>query len=255
MAGVLVLTGVCLRALIEPVSRARRDVHATMSSKSLPAATAQGVSFAVLGGFRSVAADLAWLRAYVAWERRDAPGTESLLHLATALDGRSLSFWLNGARMMAYDFPAWQIDEAGGFALVPPAEQKRITATQAQRALSFLETAMTYFPANAALWIERANIELNRLDDPASAAESYRRASEQPDAPYYPARLHAELLRRLGKKTEALAWLVKLYPRLPKHLEAAASGLVLTRIRVLEVELSVAPEKRFSVLDSDSSVP
>ena len=255
MVGVLVLTGLCLRALIEPVSRARRDVHATMSSNSLPAATAQGVSFAVLGGFRLVAADLVWLRAYLAWESRDAPAAESLLNLATTLDGRSLCFWVNGARMMAYDFPAWQIDDAGGYTVISVAEQKRITAMQARRALSYLERAMIYFPANAALWIERANIELNRLDDPAAAAESYRRASEQPDAPYYPARLHAELLRRLGKKAEALAWLVTLYPRLPKHLEAAASGLVLTRIRVLEVELSIAPEKRFSVLDSDSSVP
>jgi hypothetical protein len=191
----------------------------------------------------------------VAWETRDAPATESLLNLATALDGRSLCFWLNGARMMAYDFPVWQIDDAGGCAVVLPAEQKRITATQARRALSFLETGMTYFPTSAALWIERANIELNRLDDSASAAESYRRASEQPDAPYYPARLHAELLRRLGRKAEALVWLVNLYPRLPKHLEAAAADLVLKRIRILEAELSIASEKRFSILDSDTVVP
>ena len=226
-----------------------------MNFDSMSAATVQGVSFGVLGGFRAIAADLVWLRAYVAWEKRDAPATESLLQLATALDGRSLSFWLNGARMMAYDIPAWQIDDAGGGGVVSPAEQKRIVEKQARRALSFLELAMTCHPTSAALWIERANIELNRLSDPTSAAESYRRASEQPGAPYYPARLHAELLRRLGRKAEALAWLVQLYPRLPKQVEAAAAGLVLARIRILEAELSVAPEKCFSLVVSDSAAP
>jgi hypothetical protein len=253
--GGLGLTGACLQAVVEPVWQAHREAGVSISVDSIPAATVRHVSFGVLGGFRAVAADLAWLRAYVAWEKRDAPATESLLQLATVLDGRPLYFWLNGARMTAYDIPAWQIDEAGGCGVVSPAEQKRIVEKQARRALSSLEVAMTYHPTSAALWIERANIELNRLDDPESAAESYRRASEQPGAPYYPARLHAELLRRLGHKAEALVWLVKLYPRLPKEVEAAAAGLVLTRIRSLETELLVAPEKRFSLAESNTAPP
>jgi hypothetical protein len=105
----------------------------------------------------------------------------------------------------------------------------------------------------SALWIERANIELNCLHDVALAAESYRRASEQPDAPYFPARIHAELLRRQGMKGEALAWLAKLYPTLPTHVEAAAAALVLTRIRELENELSIPPEARFTLSRSDSA--
>lgn len=89
------------------------------------------------------------------------------------------------------------------------------------------------------LWIEQANIELNRLGDTAAAAESYRRAWEQPRAPYYAARLHAELLRRLDRKAEALAWLVKLHTHLSPSDEAAGADLVLARIRDLERELGV----------------
>ncbi len=91
------------------------------------------------------------------------------------------------------------------------------------------------------MWIERANIELHRLHDLAAAAESYRQASQQPDAPYYAARIEAELLRRIGRKAEALACLTELYPRLPAADENAGAALVLSRIRSLEVELGRSP--------------
>lgn len=98
---------------------------------------------------------------------------------------------------------------------------------------------MHHHPGNPNLWVERANIELNRLQDPAAAAESYRRAWEQPGGPYFAARLHAELLRRMGRKAEALAWLKDLHPKLPPGDEAAAAPVVLERIRELERELGV----------------
>ena len=212
-------------------------------------AAAQGVSLAVLGGFRAIAADLAWLKTYMAWEQRDAPATESLIHLATALDGRALSFWLNGARMMAYDIPVWRITEAERSGAISDSEKAQIAAVQARRALDFLEQGMGIHSRSAALWIERANIELNCIHDVAAAAESYRRAAEQPHAPYFPARIHAELLRRLDRDAEALAWLVRLYPTLPHEVEAAGAELVLSRIRQLEDELSIPPSRRFAASD------
>ena len=199
----------------------------------------------MLGGFRTLAADLAWLRGYHAWEMRDAVATEAMLWLATSLDGRVLPFWLNGARMIAYDFPAWQIQEAGGSHGLSLQQQSTIGEVHARRAIAFLAEGMADHPANAALWVERANIELHRLKDPGAAAASYRRAAELPGAPYYAARLYAELLRRLGQKAEALAWLTGLYPTLPPQLEAAGASVVLQRIRQLETELSIPAEKSF----------
>jgi len=212
-----------------------------------PVTTAGSATFGVLGGFRTLAADLVWLRANVDWERRDAPATENLLRLATAIDPRALYFWINGARIMAYDMPAWRIAAAGGYDRVPAWQRAGIASEQAQRALGFLDQATAQHRASAALWIERANIELNCLHDVAAAAESYRRAAEQPGAPYYAARLHAELLRRLGRKAEALAWLVRLHPRLPRGDEAAAADVVLARIRTLERELAVPAAQAYQV--------
>jgi hypothetical protein len=100
-------------------------------------------------------------------------------------------------------------------------------------------------PQNADLWIERATIQLNGLRDYVAAAESYRRAWEMPGAPFYAARLHAEMLRRAGHKAEALAWLARLYPTLPRDNESAAADVVLERIRELERELGVPPERAY----------
>ncbi len=220
----------------------------TVSRQTLPllttrAADVRGVA-GVLGGWRTLAADLVWLRAYATWEKRDAPATESLIELATAIDPQPLYFWLNGARMMAYDMPVWRIVAAGGFDAVSATEQERIGREQAWRALRFLAKARRSHPAAAALWIEQANIELNRLHEVAAAAESYRRAAEQPNAPYFAARIHAELLRRLGRKEEALAFLTHLLPTLPARDDAAAVEVVRARIAALRRELGVVGPPR-----------
>lgn len=197
---------------------------------------------ALLGSFRSLAADLAWLRAYMAWERHDEVATEFFIRLSTKLDDRVRDFWLNGARMIAYDFPSWGSADAER----DTPEKNEVSRRHAQRAVEFLDAALVRHPTSSALWIERANLQLNKLQQSAEAAESFRQASMQADAPFYAARIHAELLRRLGRKGEALQWLYRLYPQLPAENEAAAKATVLDRIRSLEAELGVADELRLS---------
>jgi len=245
VVGGLALAGGALHWIESPLWTAMRAEQPALRLDAAGAAAGQGLTLGVLGGFRAIAADFTWLRVYVIWETRDLPATETLLRLVTALDPRPLYFWLNGARIVAYDMTAWRIAAAGGYDAVPVALQERIGVEQARLALRRLDEAMAFHPASAELWIERANLELNRLHDTAAAAASYRRAAEQPGAPYYAARLHAELLRRFGRKAEALAWLVKLHPRLPRNDEAACADLVLERIRQLERELRVAPEAAY----------
>ena len=199
----------------------------------------------VLGGLRAAAADFFWLQAQECAEVHDLPATEALLGVVMVVDSRPVYFWVNAARITAYDMPVWRIELAGGYERVSRAAQEDINREQAQQAIALLGRARAFHPDSAALWIERANLELNRLHDPAAAAESYRRAWSQPSAPFYAARLHAELLRRLGRKSEALAWLVQLHPRLPAQDEAAGAELVLARIRDLERELGVPEAKRY----------
>ncbi len=246
---VVVLTlasgGWLLNRMVDPVWREARARQPALQLDSSMVAAGQGVTLALLGGFRALVADATWIRMYDVWERRDLPAVQTLLHLTTALDPRPVYFWLNGARITAHDFSAWRIQTEGGYDTVALARQQQIDAEQGRQALRVLDAAATFHPASADLWIERAAIQLTRLRDVAAAAESYRRAWEQPNAPYFAARLHAELLRKLSRKPEALAWLARLHPQLPPGEEAAASEVVLGRIRDLERELSVPLAQRY----------
>lgn len=245
IAGGLGLTQATLRPVAQPLWEEMRAAQPALGLATAGAAAGQGLTLGVLGGFRALAADFTWLRVFAIWEDHDLPGTATMLRLVTALDPRPVYFWLNGARMMAYDMTAWRIAAAGGFDAVPEGVRDQLGQEQARLALRRLAEARQFHPASADLWVEQANIELNRLHDPAAAAESYRRAWEQPRAPYYVARLHAEMLRRVGRRAEALAWLVKLHPTLPADEESAGASLVLGRIRDLERELAIAPDQAY----------
>ena len=109
----------------------------------------------MLGGLRAAGADLAWLRACELAEKHDLAATDSMLHLVTTVDPRPLYFWLNGARIMAYDMPGWRIAAAGGYGTVPVAMQQRIGRDQAQRALRRLDEAMR-FPSRQRRAVDRA---------------------------------------------------------------------------------------------------
>lgn len=239
--GGLAGAGSLLGRIAAPAWTAARERQPALRLNSSMTAAGQGVTLALLGGFRALVADVVWVRMYVLWERRDLPGTQSLIQLVAAIDPRPLYFWINGARILAHDLSAWRLQAAGGDQLAGTPVDERINQEQGSLALDHLQAAMTYHPSSADLWIERANIQLHRLRDVSGAAESYRRAWDQPRAPYYAARLHAELLRRQGRKAEALAWLVGLHPSLPANDDGAARDTVLERIRDLERELSVPP--------------
>lgn len=253
---VLVLAGFGLRPIVTPAWAELRDRQPALRLETIEGALGQGVTVGLLGGFRAIIADFFWLRANVVWERRDLPGTRSLIKLVTAVDPRPLYFWLNGSRMIAYDMPHWRITAAGGNRAVPEAVQRQIDLEQAEMALELLNEARGHHAASAALWVEVANIHLNRRKDLMAAADAYRQAAAQPDAPYYAARIYAELLRRMGRTREAHHWLVQLYPTLPKsqdhgpssadEVEAAMADVVLQRIRELEQDLGVPENQRFN---------
>lgn len=221
----LLVAGLLLRSVEQ-----RLAPPAVWRSGQLVALAGRGGLVSVLGGLRPVVAGGYWLRANVAWERREAAAMEAFLGLTVAADERPLHYWLNGARMLAYDGPAWQPPDA------PLVIRRRAIEDQARRALRFLENGLQWHGADAALYVEMANIHLRQLGDRESAARCYRRAAEQPGAPYYAARIHAELLRELGRPQEALAWLRQLLPRLPGDDPAARRGVVIQRIKELETE-------------------
>jgi len=217
--------------------------------------SAPAISAALLGGCRALVADGLWLETYEAWVRRDAAATTALIRLTTAMDDRPLYFWVNGARMLAYDLAQWRLDAAAAGGAVPAAVRARITAEQAELALGYLAEARRRHPQSADLCVEIANLHLHQRGDPAAAARWYREAAGRPDAPYYAARIHGELLRRLGRPAEAYAWLCHVHASLPPDDAAAMPALVLARIRALEAGLAIAPEKRYAPPPDPHRVP
>lgn len=221
----LLVGGFLLRALEQPAPAALRG-------EQLTALAGQGGLPAVLGGLRAAVAGGFWLRASLAWERRDPEATAALLELTVAADERPVYFWLNGARMLAYDVPEWLP------ATAPAVVRRQVNEVQAQRALVFLAKGLRRHGPDFALYVEQANIHLRRRGDLESAARCYRLAAEQPGAPHYAGRLHAGLLGGLGRPQEALAWLRRILPTLPADDPAARRDVVQARIRALEQELA-----------------
>ena len=241
----LLLAGIVLQPVEGPAWERVRASQPALRLESLKDPLGQGVTVGLLGGFRAIVADFFWIRTYAIWETYDLPKTLTSIQVVTVIDPRPLYFWLNGSRIIAYDMPNWRIEKAGGYDLVPETVQRRFDEEQSARGTRYLEGALDYHPEHPLVVLEIGNIYLNRLKDVETAAGYYLRASKHPDAPYYAARIYAELLRRLERKEEAYAFLKELYPTLPADDIMAQTPVVLERIRELEEELQVPEDKRF----------
>jgi hypothetical protein len=150
----------------------------------------QGHGRTLAGGYGTLAADWLWLKTNLAWERRDAGATRRLIELTVAADPHSRYFWVNGARMLAYDLPSWR---CANEPRAPRAMHRMWRDSAAREAIALLERGLAWHENSAALRIEMANISLYALGDRARAAKHYRLAAAQPDAPPYAARLCARL--------------------------------------------------------------
>jgi tetratricopeptide (TPR) repeat protein len=212
--------------------------------EDIQAALGQGLVVGVLGGLRTILADFVWLRANTIWERRDRAKLDPLIRLATTLDPRPDFFWINGSRMIAYDVPAWRIREEGGYDAVPDAREAAINREQAEQAFQLIKDGMRFHPDDAKFYLEMAQIYAHRLKDDARAAEWFLKASEADNAPFFAARIHAELLRKQGLEKEAYDFLRELHRELP-DVPLARKGIVLERIRELETSLEIPHAERY----------
>lgn len=249
---ILLVIGMLTRPIEAPAWQTVKAAQPEMNLKEIEGALGQGLVVGVLGGFRAILADFLWIRTNTIWERRDRTKLDAMVRLVTTLDPRPEFFWMNGSRMIGYDVPNWRIREEGGYQAVPKIRQRAIDLDQAEQALDLLDKALEFHPNRSRLYIEKGNICLNRLKDYANAAEWFLKASEQDDAPYFSARIYAQLLRKQGLDAEAYAFLKNLHVELA-DVPYAQKGVVLERIRDLENELKIPFWERFQLPEAEQS--
>ncbi|MGF1483817.1 MAG: tetratricopeptide repeat protein [Opitutales bacterium] len=249
---VLFLTGL----LAYPLERgAWKRVSANLNElrvEEVESALGQGVILGVLGGFRTLMADLLFIRMYTHWEKKEWTKVEALMPVLTSVDPRSLYFWINANRIVAYDIPVMRIREinagfkrAGSDRVLTPEEEQAIHAEQGLKAIDSLQQGLTYHPDESTLMQDIASTYLNKVGDVEKAAEWYLRAWQTPTRRYYQARLHAQLVYNLGRVQEALDFLIAHYREIPKDAPYARASVVLERIREMEDELGLPESERF----------
>jgi len=245
MLTVFILLGLLTRPIESPAWEQVQAGQPELNLAEVEDALGQGLVFGMLGGFRAIMADFLWIRANAIWVDKDRAQLDAMIGLVTTLDPRPEFFWLNGARMTAYDVPNWRIREEGGYDVVPEVRQDAIDLEQAEQAFEIVREALEFHSENPTFYLEMGQIYLNRLDDLEKAAIWFLKAWEKPGAPYFSARIYAELLRRQGKGAEAYAFLTALYGELPDDNPFTQKEVVLERIRDLEQVLRVPVWKRF----------
>lgn len=247
----MVCMGVATRLIEDNAWREVRAGVPELRMKELEPSLGQGLIIGLFGGFRTLIADFLFIQAYTHWEKQDRPNTETLLHVVTEIDPRPLFFWINSARIVGYDFPAWRIRELGGFARTPEGLQKEINQEHAELALSIVDRAERFHPDKHEIPLERAQIYSNRLKDTENAAQWYLATTQYEGAPHYAARIYAQLLRQLGQPKQAYEYLRELYPTLPMDDPTAVRPIVLGRIRELEAELGIPLSLCFPVQEEE----
>jgi tetratricopeptide (TPR) repeat protein len=215
----------------------RSDVQ---SLKDIESRFGQGLTMAILGGYRSIAANLIWLSKNQDWEQRDVAGTLGKIALATSIDPRPEMFWLNGARILANDMPTWIVGLANAEQLETTDAGQAIARQYAERALAFLEESRVYQRGNPKIHIEAGMIYWKKLGDVESAAHRFKSAIDTGEAPYFAYRIYGDLLVELGRKREALEMLENHYETLPDGLLEAMKPVVGDRIRLLRMDLQTS---------------
>jgi hypothetical protein len=220
-------------------SRARAVVP-ELRRADLELTAGQGVALGLLGGFRPLLADLAWIRGYVLWERQDRT-CEAHLRTACLLDPHSNYFWENRANIIGLDMAHWEIRVRGGYFAVTEATQQAIFERYARKALAALEDGLPVARNPAALLALGGYLAETKIKDPLLGAEYYLRCHRTPGSPWYSAYFHARLLRDGGKERQAYEWLRPVWQdKLSKREDGSPTELAFLRDceRSLNIPLS-----------------
>lgn len=218
----------------------RAHFHGAQLNLDLREQIGQGGFIAALSGFRSVVADLLWIRAYIAWENTEWGRMKLLFDAVTSLQPRATTFWEGAAWHMAYN--------ASVAALENPQQPREALRVKAQREYfrlgeEYLLRGIKFNPDRAVLFDRLGQIYQDKLKDPCKAAWAFAEAAKRPDTMEYTLRMSLYNLALCpGHEREAYDKLVELYNKGRKE----RLPTLLNRIDTLQEKLNIPPEQRIN---------
>ncbi len=197
----------------------------------------QGLSVAILGGYRNISANFVWVSMYGDWQYRRNQEVLRKMRLAVALNSSALFFWIDGARIIANDMPVWEVGDRAAGSLFDTPAGREVRYRYARLALDFLARAPTSVASSQKILREKGVLHWKKLDDVPGALTYFEQAVALPNAPYYLSRVYAEILVKDGQVGKAYAFLKAHFATLPDGDLGAMKPLVANRIHQLGVLL------------------
>jgi hypothetical protein len=193
---------------------------------------------AALSGFRSIVADVLFIRAHVAWEQTEWARLLLLLRQTTSVQPRSLLFW---------DMAAWHMAWNASAAAINDPQEPRLTVRRRRQleyfdlGRDFLERGISHNPDKPQLLEAMARLDQQKYNDHLGASEYLTRAAALPGAMGYDRRFSAyELSYCEGHEREAYDRLRDLYNEGPQE----RLPTLLTRLKFLEEKLNIPQDQR-----------
>ncbi len=209
---VLLLAFGALRVPIEhAVSREHREAYFRGAQLGLGLREQLGqVGFlAALSGFRSVVADMLWIKAHTAWERTEWGRMAALFETITSLQPRVIMFWDMAAWHMAWNASVAALNDQR---LGREALRVRAQRQYFELGRDLLERGIRNNPDRWTLHDRLAMLLRDKFEDHCAAAGQYARAAAFADAPAYEKRFAAyELSRCPGQERAAYEKLAALF--------------------------------------------
>jgi len=206
---VFIIAGICANhARLAALSGQPRGVD----SSAIRATLGKGMLFGVLGGYRSLVSDFVWIKSYIEWEKKDISACIASLELSTTIDPYMITFWTQGASIIAFDTPHWIIEKF-------PKENRTAELMQALKekqtkiALKYINRGLKLFPDNTEMLLQKGQIAIG-AGYFKIAEQSYAKVAAKPNPQIYVRRIYASLLMKNGKFKEALKVLESILPDL-----------------------------------------
>jgi hypothetical protein len=197
----------------------------------------QTAFIAILGGFRSVVADLLFIDAHFAWERVDWSHLLLRLRQVTVLQPHVTMFWDVAAWHMAWNASTAAMNDTS----LSAGARKRLQREYIELGRDFLERGVANNPKNPQLYEALARLYRDKLNDHAQASENFLKASRLPNCAAYDERFSAyELSYCEGREREAYDRLRALYDRGEKE----RLPTLIARLHLLEEQLNISPVTR-----------